>query len=400
MTIQVSIEPLLSAVAQQLETVRVARERYAIKLSPEFNCFDYIYPDEMRLSEIIADLLNPKGKHSQGRSFLFAFLRRIGLEQWYDGKEIQVNTEVLTFNKRRFDIEIKWDNRKLVIENKPWAEDQDNQLSDYIEDLRKNNLTEWHLVYLSGTGQEPSDSSISEKELMECKRAGLITLADYENLVLPWLDDCKSVCESERFRWFLGELKLYVLAEFKGEHDMQERQAVKEQVLKNSDSLNAALEISSAMADIKQKLLKIFEQQLQEHVKKLGWGIEWYGSYWKRYTGFNLTIMPKQRYQLTFQFEKAPLNDLHFGMSKIEEKLPDKPEITELMEKVNLGLGSGKTTSWWPWWAPVKEEMRNWENNSLPWLKIQDGSLAVEFIRMAEICYDIFKQEDNWDLIP
>jgi hypothetical protein len=394
-----TIDKLLNSVGQQLEAVRVARERYAIKLSPEFNCFDYIYPDEMRLSEIIADLLNPKGKHSQGHSFLSAFLRRIGLEEWQDRIGIQVNTEVQTFNKRRFDIEIKWEDRKLVIENKPWAEDQDNQLSDYIKDLRKGNLGHWHLVYLSGTGQEPSDNSISEKELLECKRAGNITLADYENLILPWLDDCKSVCESERFRWFLGELKLYVLAEFKGEHDMQERQAVKEQVLKNPDSLKAALEISSAMADIKQELLKTFERQLKEQVKKLGWTLEWSGSYWERYTGFNLIIIPKQRYHLTFQFEKVPLNDLHFGMSKIEEKLPDKPEITKLMEKVNLGLGSGKTTSWCPWWAPAKEEIRNWENSSLPWVKIQDGSLAVEFIKMAEICYDIFKQENKLEIL-
>lgn len=399
MMIQSGIEHLLSAVAQQLEAVRVARERYAIKLSPGFNCFDYIYPDEMRLSEIIADLLNPNGKHSQGRSFLFAFLRRIGLEQWCNGEAVQVNTEVLTFNNRRFDIEIKWQDRKLVIENKPWAEDQDNQLSDYIEDLRKGNLGHWHLVYLSGTGQEPSDNSISEKELMECKRAGLITLADYENLVLPWLDDCRSFCESERFRWFLGELKLYVLAEFKGEHDMQERQAVKEQVLKGANSLKAALEISSAMTDVKQDLLKMFEQQLKGNVQKFGWKIEWFGSYWKRFSGHNVIFFPKQQYQLTFQFEKAPLNDLIFGISKVDEKMPDKPKIAQLMERADLGLGAGKTTSWWPWYASVKEEIRNWENNSLPWLKIQDGSLAVEFIRMAEKCYDIFKQENKLELL-
>ena len=234
---------------------------------------------------------------------------------------------------------------------------------------------------------------------MKYKRAGLITLADYENLILPWLDDCRSTCESERFRWFLGELKLYVLAEFKGEHDMQERQAVKEQVLENSDSLRAALEISSAMTDIIQELLLSLTKQLQENVQKLGWKIEWFGSYWKRFSGYNIIFFPKQLYQLSFQFEKAPLNDLIFGMSKIDEKIPDKPEITELMQRANLGLGSGKTSSWWPWYSPVKEKIRNWENNSLPWLKIQDESLAVEFNKMAEICYDIFKQDKKLEIL-
>jgi hypothetical protein len=86
-------------------------------------------------------------------------------------------------------------------------------------------------------------------------------------------------------------------------------------------------------------------------------------------------------------------------MSKIDDKLPDKPEITRLMKKANLGLGPGETHAWWPWFAPVKEEIRNWENNSLPWLKIHDGSLAKEFIKMVQLCYAVFEQEKKLELL-
>lgn len=377
----------------------MARDRYAVKLSPQFNCFRYIDPKEMKLSEIIADLLDPEGTHSQGHRFLFAFLRRIGLEQWCDGKEIQVDTEVPAFGNRRFDIEIRWPDRSLVIENKPWAGDQEEQLSNYAKDLRKRSLDHWHLVYLSGIGQEPNESSISEKDLAECKKAGLITVADYENMLLPWLDDCRSVCESERFRWFLGELKTYFLAEFKGERDMQERQAVKEQVLKNPSSLKAALEVTSALPDIKEELLQTLTKQLQKNVQPFGWTVEWFGVYLRKESGYFINFLPEQSYHLTFQFQSASLNDLDFGMSKIDDKLPDKPEITRLMKKANLGLGPGETHAWWPWFAPVKEEIRNWENNSLPWLKIHDGSLAKEFIKMVQLCYAVFEQEKKLELL-
>jgi len=396
---QSNLRSLLSAVTRQLGAVRVARARYAVMLSPEFNCFDYISPDEMRLSEILAGLLNPAGKHAQGRIFLSCFLHRIGLDDWDAGGTQHVGTEVTTFNDRRFDIEIGWSDRKLVIENKPWASDQENQLQDYIADLRGSNLTSWHLVYLSGTGQEPSSVSIPDSALLEFKRSKNITLSSYAALIIPWIDDCKSVCQSERFRWFLEELRLYCMAEFEGEHDMQERQAVKKEILDSSHTLEAALEIFSAVPDIKQELLTLFIGQMKTHSDKAGLSCEWYGEYWKKYSEFNLTVSADQEYRLTFQFQKAPLNGLIFGMSKKDEGLPDKPEIAELMRKAGLGLGSGKTSSWWPWFAPVRAGIRDWEKDALPWMKMQDGTLAVEFIEMARSCYAIFRKENQMSLL-
>ncbi len=108
-----NIDGFLCSVWQQLEAVRISREMYAAKLSPEFNCFGYISPNELCLSQIIADLLDPHGNHSQGDKFLSAFLGLIGLGCWTDNKDAQVNKEVTTFNNRRFDIEVKWPNRKL-----------------------------------------------------------------------------------------------------------------------------------------------------------------------------------------------------------------------------------------------------------------------------------------------
>jgi hypothetical protein len=392
---------LLSSVSRQLEAVRLARERYAIKLSPGFNCFDYISPDELQLSEIIVDLLNPKGKHSQGAYFLDAFLSRIGLTDWVGLNLLEINTEVTTFNNRRLDIELKWIDRRLVIENKPRAEDQENQIHDYIQDLLKANLKEWHIIYLSGSGNSPSSKSISEKELMERKNNGNISIESYENLIISWINDCRSCCESERFRWFLGEFKSYILAEFKGEHDMQERQSVKEQVLKSEDTIKAAIEISFALQDVKVSLLSQLEKQLRELVLKAGWTLDWDIQYGQRWSGFRIFFFPKdeQYYLLNFQFEKLSLRDLVFGVSKIDDKIADKPAIFELMEKTKFGFARAKQHSWWPWFALVNEEIRDWDNNSQPWIKIKDGTLATDIMKIVQICYDLFKKENKLNLL-
>jgi hypothetical protein len=53
-----------------------ALKRYLDRdLARDFNLFDYIEPNENRLSDIMADLLRSDGPHGQGSIFLEAFLQ-------------------------------------------------------------------------------------------------------------------------------------------------------------------------------------------------------------------------------------------------------------------------------------------------------------------------------------
>ena len=67
------IPNFLNKISQELKVLEISRQRYAKQLAPTFSVFDYIYTDEMMLSRIISDLLNPKGKHAQGSIFLSLF---------------------------------------------------------------------------------------------------------------------------------------------------------------------------------------------------------------------------------------------------------------------------------------------------------------------------------------
>lgn len=126
-----SIENLLNDVSLELKTLAMARQRYARQLAPDFSVFNYIYTDEMMLSRIIADLLNPQGDHAQGAVFLKLFISLLLDEELTHPlllETAEVSTEVQTLyigKARRMDIYIKTktiDSEQsfgLCIENKP-----------------------------------------------------------------------------------------------------------------------------------------------------------------------------------------------------------------------------------------------------------------------------------------
>ena len=68
-----SVENLLTDISAEMNVFKKARELFEKKLAPDFSVFNYINTDELMLSRIIADFLNPKGIHAQGKIFLKLF---------------------------------------------------------------------------------------------------------------------------------------------------------------------------------------------------------------------------------------------------------------------------------------------------------------------------------------
>jgi hypothetical protein len=196
--------------------------------APDFNPFRLIWMDELRLSNVIANLLDPKASHGQGRRFLDAFLDQLSeklaekkplqnlQKAWAECDGIVVETEATTTNSRRMDILIhdhSAEPHALMIENKPYASDQDRQLQDYADHLKKYAKT-YVMVYLSGDGKPPSEQSLAEDEREQMKQAGhLITLAYGRDLV-AWLRQCKTIAEADHVRWILDDFTRYIEDKF------------------------------------------------------------------------------------------------------------------------------------------------------------------------------------------
>jgi hypothetical protein len=204
-------------------------------LATDFNVFTYILHDELNLSHIIADLLNPEGGHGQGTVFLNVFLEilrsaeaaeadlpRQALVSLLKGpiNDVRVDvsrerpTDSIESSQRRIDIVLTINGAALAIENKPWADDQDGQIEEYSRHLEKKYKKKYVIVYLSGDGLSPATSSLSPTRRRELLRTGHYFEISYPKEFRNWLESCGKECEAEKVRSFLRDFADYVVQDF------------------------------------------------------------------------------------------------------------------------------------------------------------------------------------------
>lgn len=147
-------------------------------------------------SAFLADLLNPKGLHHMGNTFL-----RLFTNEFLNGMSFSTETAIVEREKYigpvtattggRLDIIVTDADRKaIIIENKIYASDQENQLIRYHNYAEKN-TSEHKLFYLSLDGtvhDEDKTAKHDNKELIEEEHYFTIS---YESDILKWLEQCR-----------------------------------------------------------------------------------------------------------------------------------------------------------------------------------------------------------------
>jgi hypothetical protein len=190
------------------------------KLASGFNVFDLIRPDENRLSDVLALLLDPRGAHGQGDLFLRLLIEKLdtGLSTKHT-KRATVRREAPTYridkNRRRMDVLVDA-NDLVAIENKVNAEEQPEQVEDYLEHLRL--CAQVHsvlstLIYLTPSGDPPG--SIIEEDLNQAVAGNRLRCWSYGHHLRKWLEACQGQCEAPRFRDFLTDFIHYIELEIK-----------------------------------------------------------------------------------------------------------------------------------------------------------------------------------------
>jgi hypothetical protein len=196
-----------------------------ILLSSDFNVFHFIAPDENKISDILADMMNPCGRHGQSDVFLREFLSTLqekGVALDIDSllnipTAIRATREVLISGYRRIDIIVEFRGQIAIgIENKPWAGDQKDQVKDYCAYLDSKSRN-YYLVYLQGEGVEPSDYSVDFETLKKLKENGRLITMSYSEDMKEWISRCHMRCKSERYRYFLLDFLEYLNRNFRRE---------------------------------------------------------------------------------------------------------------------------------------------------------------------------------------
>ncbi|ACM64210.1 PDDEXK-like family protein [Campylobacter lari] len=150
--------------------------------------------DEVNLhSGILNSLLDPSENHEQGKLFLDLFLEKIGLKEWFgESGDVEVLKE-----HENIDIYIHNGTKHIILENKIWAKDQNEQIARYIDTLNNGEKKDIAVIYLTPYGdRDPSENSLNgwnienvENELF-LKRGDdkvLYRQISYEKEILTWL---------------------------------------------------------------------------------------------------------------------------------------------------------------------------------------------------------------------
>ncbi|MYB33535.1 MAG: hypothetical protein F4X92_00090 [Gammaproteobacteria bacterium] len=131
--------------------IRIA-EQAQLKLdrlvATQFSLFDFFNERAENLSRIFREMLNPAGTNGQGDTFLCLFLEEVfkvldeEVKEGFPTRDLcgsQICLEHRTDYGRRIDIVIRMPktggNKRIGIENKPWAGESLSQLKYYLESL-------------------------------------------------------------------------------------------------------------------------------------------------------------------------------------------------------------------------------------------------------------------------
>lgn len=381
---------LLKAVTFKIATLKEARKKFSAQLAPDFNLFDYLRSDEMGISKIIADLLDPKGNHGQGDVFLQIFAKKLEREWIASADDWRVVTEQQANGQRRIDMYLESHVGVIGIENKPWATDQKHQLCDYAGYLEnKAGSRKWLLIYLGNC--EPSADSISKEKRETLEKSGNLVFLTFQELV-GWLDACTGKTKAIVVRVFIEELSKFVRININGEPDMSEEKEIIDEIRKSSENIASAFHISNALTGLKQELLRVFHDELKQELEKKGFQLNWDSGMsqgWGRYVGFGVKKYPEQDKYLRIDFEGSGLGQAYWGICKKDDSVK---QIESIWQSINSLMteqfGGGKSNTTWPWYSMIPDrifenEYKHWSKSEKPWIEMNNGTLPKKFIDLA-----------------
>lgn len=172
-------------------------ESIARETGRSFNIFEVTRTEdkEVVVCRVLAELLNPKGRHSQGGAYLKLFMDEcLDIHDAISDDEIekmQVSSERMTDKGRPIDLVIEGNGRFIPIEVKIYAADQTAQCYDYCMYARTKDVNA-RLFYLTLFGYEPSDDS--KGNLTDDD----IVLLSFDAHILAWLEKCLALPDTIR----------------------------------------------------------------------------------------------------------------------------------------------------------------------------------------------------------
>jgi hypothetical protein len=258
-----------------LKSLKEIRAVYDERVAFDFSSVRFFWPNENKISEILAFFLDPNKNHGQKLAFLRAFLEHVNLPDAIElldkKKKVSVILEDSTEEKRRIDITVKiGDDFTFAIENKiyDWTQDQDKQLEAYDRHLNETGK-KYVLYYLTPNGHEPPTTSIDKELLQKRKDSGNFKCISYsgDRGIIEVLSKFELVCRADNVRAFIKDFQQYLKWQYTGEVTMDEQKFVNEYVEKNPQIIKYINALQQSAEAIRTQRFDLFWSKVAEFAK-------------------------------------------------------------------------------------------------------------------------------------
>jgi PD-(D/E)XK nuclease superfamily len=210
----IDIDTLLVEIAPLAKTDRDA----AAESAPEFQALSFFESHEPISTKILSYLLNPYGPHGQNFLFLEEFLNALEIDLGRKKPKfafVQPNAPCYTQTHPKFmDILILFSAGEqeyaVVVESKSHgANDQMNQVRDYLQHIRKEYPGKHKFLFYLSDGEPPSCESIPREEWEKAHNEGICNARNYRAVMNSWFRESRLKCPSPKLKLFLDDFKAF-----------------------------------------------------------------------------------------------------------------------------------------------------------------------------------------------
>lgn len=333
----------------------------------DFNILQTVFSnisDEVRLhSRMIFSFLDINGTHYQSNLFLNKFLEVLDIDNF------QFNTEKYFIYKeyKYIDLYLTDGKKHIIIENKIYADDQENQIQKYIHTIKNENSNLSHndilVIYLTLDRKEPTPYSLGDFQILnnfimrKSERIAIYKSIFYKTDILKWLNISQYEIQNitnlnEAFNQYIDIIKI-LNNQYKAKV-----MNLSDYILENKHYYKIANEIKLELPKVRKKIVENFFENIVNSLQlKLGnnWQVEINGNLSKRYE-LPFKIYKKEwngSNNLIFgcEFEKSNYYDGYFGIVKndfdIDLQTDIRIKFKSNFQKLDFNL---KTTEWWLHW--------------------------------------------------
>lgn len=362
-TTNLEIQNLLKEVEVYLNAKKLVKNNYECRVADDFSPIELFSPNEPDISKVLAYFLDPRAAHAQGTLFLDEFcnaVRKLSpisetsasnpLPEFFKlTLNTIVDTEVADPESGRMDILICDSKNALCIENKPWANDQENQLLRYGQKLQKQGFENWLLIYLCN--HEPSQNSTNDSEEI-LKHTVQLSFSTMGNILLT----AARKTQAPSVKYFVEVFAKYLKQNIAGEPKMDDEQI--KQFIKGN--INSAKVISETFEKLSEDTWNDFCNVLREQCQQ-----KYNGSLAFENKSDIRTLRTRCHFRFkpngknwSISFEKSHTNrlqDFYWGVT-VNEKVNDAERTSITLAMNKLFRTGDKPERWWPWWVWGKDE--------------------------------------------